>query len=264
MGKRGIIFLILTLSLTWVLWWALSYLTRVGAIAFQSAIGQVLFIIGGSGPTIGAYVAVIKTKDKGSLKEFHLRVFKYRVKVWFYLFALLVPVILGICGIGIVSLINQEYLLDKTFQPIVYFIPAFFIGIVMGGIEEFGWRGVFQHELNNKLILFVTNIIIGIVWAIWHLPLFYIEGSSHQGGSFLYFALSAVGYSSFLTWLYAKTNSVLLCVIFHASINATASAALSVSIQDTSVYPFYALFVFIAGLVFIILTERMHKTVYTC
>ncbi len=256
MSKRNIIFLTLTLALTWGIWWLLSYLTQSEIISFQSVIGQVLLIAGGSAPTIGAYVAVIKTRDAGSLKEFNLRVFKYKVKPWFYLFAFFSPVIIGLCGIGIVSVIDQQYLLDKAFQPILYFIPSFFIGIVMGGIEEFGWRGVFQPGLTKKLNLFIVNIIIGIVWAFWHLPLFYVAGSGHQGGSFLFFTLSAIGYSSFLTWLYAKTNSVLLCVIFHASINATAGTALSVSIQETSAYPYYAAFVFIIGLVFIKLAGK--------
>ncbi len=256
MSKRNIIFLLFTFTLTWAFWWLLSYLTHAGVISFQDATGQALLIIGGSAPTIGAYAAVIKTKEAGSLKEFNLRAFKYKVGAWVYLFAFCVPVIIGLCGIVIASAINPQYLSAKTFQPILYFIPSFFIGIFMGGIEEFGWRGVFQPGLNKKLTLFLINIIIGVVWAIWHLPLFYIEGSAHQGGSFLFFTLSAIGYSSFLTWLYAKTNSVLLCVIFHASINATAATGLSVPIQETGIYPYYAVFVFIIGMVFIKLTEK--------
>ncbi len=256
MGKRNSIFLACTFTLTWAAWWLLAYVTQAQLMLFQSTAGYILLIVGGSAPTIGAYIAVIKTKKAGSLKEFHSRVFKFKVQPWYYAFALLVPVFIGLCGIGIASAVSRQYLMDKTFQPLASFVPAFFIGIFMGGIEEFGWRGVLQPGFSKKLNLFIINIIIGMVWALWHLPLFYIAGSGHEGGSFLFFTLSAVGYSSFLTWLYAKTKSVLLCVIFHASINATASTALSVSIQDTSFYPYYAAFVLIAGLVFIKLAQK--------
>ncbi len=169
------------------------------------------------------------------------------------------PIIIGLCGLGIAFAVDRQYLIEKTFVPIISFIPSFFIAIFLGGIEEFGWRGVFQPELSKRLNLFLVNLLIGIVWAFWHLPLFYIAGSSHEGGSFFFFALSAIGYSSFLTYLYAKTKSVLLCVIFHASINATASTALSVSMHEASVYPYYSLFVFVIGLLFIMVMGKNLK-----
>lgn len=255
-SKRNIIFLCFTFTVTWISWWLLSYLTQIEVIEFQSTIGQLIFIIGGSSPTVGAYVAVALTKKEGSLNEFNSRVFKVKVKGIFYFFAIFTPVALGILGLGIVSIIDSQYISQYPPEPIYFFITAFLISIVLGGIEEFGWRGILQPSLTRQLNLLVANFIIGIIWALWHLPLFYVVGAHHQGNSFFLFTLAAIGYSSFLTWLYAKTNSIFLCVLFHAAINATAIIGFSVSMIETAVYFYSAIFVFVSGTLFLLLVPK--------
>ncbi len=260
-SKRCKIFLLFTFALTWLAWWLLAFLTQSGFIKFQSAFGQVLFVLGGSAPTIGAYVAVLLTAKEGTLKEFHLRVLKIKVGFSLYLYAILVPVIIAAIGLGMVYIISAQYFETYSIQPLYLFIPFFFTAIFMGGLEEFGWRGVLQPALAKKLDLFAANLVIGIVWALWHLPLFYIAGAHHQGKQFLFFTLGAIGYSSFITWLYAKTNSIFLCVLFHASINAAASIGLSVSMGATAVYPYYAVLVLLSGLFFLgIMQHRLRKS----
>ena len=144
-------------------------------------------------------------------------------------------------------------------KPVYFFITAFLVSIVLGGIEEIGWRGILQPSLTRQLNLLVINFIIGIIWALWHLPLFYLVGAYHQGNSFFLFALAGIGYSSFLTWLYAKTNSIFLCVLFHAAINVTASIGFSVSMVETAVYFYSAVFVFVSGILFLLLLPKYSK-----
>ncbi len=252
-SKRTRIFLSFAFALTWLAWWGLSYLTRVGLIEFQSTLGVAILIAGGSAPTLAAYVAVFLTRSANCLREFNSRVFRLKVQLDYYLFALFVPVVLGIFSLGIALIRDGQCPLNNPLQPssIIIFIPALLISVVMGGIEEVGWRGILQHELTGKLNLMAANFIIGIIWALWHLPLFYVVGSNHHGNSFLFFALAGIGYSGFMTWLYAKTESVFLCVLFHAAINATASIGLMVSMGETS-YPYSSVFILAAGLVLLL------------
>lgn len=256
---RNKVFLCFTFALTWVSWWLLSYLTQAGIIEYQSAFGQILLIIGGSGPTVGAYVAITSTKKDGSLKEFHSRVLKFKVNPNFYIFALTTPLILGLLGLGIAYSINSQYFINNPIQPIFLFVPALVVSVFMGGIEEFGWRGVLQPSLTRRFNLLVTNLIIGITWSLWHLPLFYVTGNNHQGNSLFFFTLSGIGYSSFLTWLYTKTNSIFLCVLFHASINATASTGLMINMGRNTYYYYYSVFIFIAGLLLLLSLDRKNK-----
>src|SRR5262245_38131089 len=96
---RLIVFLITTFGISWACWWTLAALTSSGAasLALPGAptaltAGQRLFlrlfIIGGWGPTIAAYVAILATPGEGRLREFHARLFKWRVGVRWYLAAL--------------------------------------------------------------------------------------------------------------------------------------------------------------------------------
>ena len=255
-SKRCKVFLLFTFVLTWLAWWILAYLTQAGLLEFESVAGQIIFILGGSSPTVGAYIAVLLTASEGTLKEFHSRVLNIKVGFVFYLYAILTPIVLGLAGLAITYITGGNYFEAHAIQPLYFFIPLFFTSIFMGGLEEFGWRGVLQPALTNKLSLFKANIIIGIAWAFWHLPLFYVAGAHHEGKPFLFFALGAIGYSSFITWLYAKTNSIFLCVLFHASINATAATGLSVSMGAETVYPYYAIFVMLCGLIFLAATQK--------
>lgn len=234
--KRNVIFLTFTFMLTWIVWGLLAYLTHQEIIGLQDYLGFMLLIIGGSAPTIGAYVAVIYTKEKGSIKEFNARVFKTKINYKYYLYALLVPLLIGGFGLFIGYLKNPEIFNQYPISSLLILLPAFLGAIIMGGIEEFGWRGIFQEELTKKYNYFVYNIFIGSIWALWHLPLFYIVGTSHFENIFIIFWLSCIGYSSFLTYLYAKTRSIFISVVFHAMINAVAIVGLSLSLQENFSY----------------------------
>jgi hypothetical protein len=65
--------------------------------------------------------------------------------------------------------------------------------------------------------------VLGIVWAVWHLPLFLLPGSPQSELSFVWFALQAVGLSLVLALIYEGTGySLLLPVLLHASVNTFA------------------------------------------
>ncbi len=235
-GKRNIIFLIFTFGSTWILWWLLAYLTYQEIIVLQDYLGFTLLIMGGSAPTIGAYVAVAFTKKKGGFKEFNNRVFKLKVHYKYYLYAFLVPILIGVFSLLIGYFKNAEIFIHHSINSLFIVLSAFIIAIIMGGVEEFGWRGILQAELTKKYNFFISNIVIGILWAVWHLPLFYILGTGHFENVFLIFLLSCIGYSSFLTFLYAKTESIFLCVIFHAMINVAAVVGLSIPLREIFSY----------------------------
>ena len=91
--------------------------------------------------------------------------------------------------------------------------------IIGGGIEEIGWRGCLQPELQKKLPITISALIIGVIWAIWHLPLFFIIGTNQNSDNFLWFFISAIALSFLLTQIYSITKSIFLCIIFHAFIN---------------------------------------------
>ena len=76
--------------------------------------------------------------------------------------------------------------------PIILAIPYFILMMVIGGgQEEFGWRGYAQEPLQEKIGVIPASLVIGVIWGIWHLPLWFMAGDLHSAYSFLAFVAEA-------------------------------------------------------------------------
>jgi membrane protease YdiL (CAAX protease family) len=102
---------------------------------------------------------------------------------------------------------------------IIIMIPMMLFG---GGLEEAGWRYILQPELEKRFNFTVSTLIVSIIWWIWHLPLFFIQGVNQYGTNYLGFGITVFGLSFSLASIRKNTNSVWLCVLFHCIVNALA------------------------------------------
>ncbi len=254
--KRTAVFLASTFILTWSSWWLLAFLVSRETVSLQNLSGMSLYILGGSAPTIMAFAAVLLTPQSGSVQELVSRIFRIRIPFLYYLAAVLIPVLLGSAGRFGAGIIFPDYAPASEIQPLYLFIPLFASSIIFGGIEEVGWRGVLQPVLTKRLSLISANFIIGIIWALWHLPLFYVIGLSHYGNSFLLFTLAGIGWSAFMTWLYSRTGSIFICILFHASINAAASIGLAVLMSEHGAITFQSVLIFLTGMAVLFVSSR--------
>lgn len=92
--------------------------------------------------------------------------------------------------------------------------------LIGGGNEELGWRGFALPRLQEGYTDLTASLVIGFLWFLWHLPLFFVEGSSQVGVPLYYYGVAVVALSVVFTWLYNKTDrSVLLPMVLHASVN---------------------------------------------
>ena len=89
------------------------------------------------------------------------------------------------------------------------FIIFIYQSIIVWG-EEVGWRGFALPSLQIQFHPILASIILGVLWGLWHLPLFWIKGSAQQSMSVQFFVLATVGYSILYTWIYNGTNGSLL------------------------------------------------------
>lgn len=88
--------------------------------------------------------------------------------------------------------------------------------------EEIGWRGFALPRLADRLGLGGASIVLGAIWAAWHLPLFFMAGTGSECQSFPIYLLQVAALSVAMTWLYWKTGgSLLLVMLMHASVNNT-------------------------------------------
>ena len=217
------LFLGSTFALTWTCWWSLAALARKGVTAYGDPAFMAAYVLGGFGPTIGAYVAVIATVRDLPLREYHQRLARWRVGTSWYAVALGLPVALALGARWLHAAVEPGKGDGPSPEPWQRLLPVFLTMVVGGGLEELGWRGVLQPELERRSARLPATALVGVIWAVWHLPLFSIPGVPQHGQSAFVFAAEVLGTAFLLAWLYAGTGSILLCVLFHAAQNTSAA-----------------------------------------
>ena len=115
-----------------------------------------------------------------------------------------------------------------------WYLPflMFFKFIVFGGIEEIGWRYVFQPILQEKLPYFYSTILSFFSWALWHLLFFYIDGSLATL-QILPFLFGLLTNSFILSALYNKTKNLWICVMTHSIINVLSQLTIDTNRSET-------------------------------
>ena len=151
----------------------------------------------------------------------------WRRPLRWYGFALGLPVGVVILVSGAFLALGQE--LDGSLLPgrlAVYLPTLVFLTLAGGGNEEWGWRGFALPELLRRMSPVRATLLLGSLWAVWHLPLLAAQDDlSHGlGGVELVLVLAAtavaiVAHAVLYTYLYQRTRSVLLCALLHGSFN---------------------------------------------
>ena len=86
--------------------------------------------------------------------------------------------------------------------------------------EEIGWRGYALPRLAMRIGLARASVVLGVIWALWHLPFFLIPGTDKSGQSLPLYLLQVTAISIALAWLYWRTNqSLLIVMLMHAAVN---------------------------------------------
>lgn len=139
-------------------------------------------------------------------------------------------------------------------------------GVVAIG-EEFGWRGVVQHHIVERLGLLRGVAVLGFVWAIWHAPM-NLMGYNHPGapilGTFVLFPIELIAVSFIMAWLTIRAKSFWPAVLMHGSGNGIQEGVKSSLTMNAGLSPVTADYVVIAitvalALVCIALTPRQKQ-----
>jgi membrane protease YdiL (CAAX protease family) len=222
--KKIVLFTAITFAITWIAWWILVFIKQDNSDIFQNPFYFLIFFVGGIAPTIAPFLA-IRFSDK-KFKEYILSIVKFRVNILYYIFGIFLIFGISYLGIWIYKLFKGPIWSDLS-PDIISLMRLTLMMIVFGGLEEFGWRGLLLPALSNIFKFQNAALVVGVIWGIWHLPLFFMHGAAQYQSDFLVFAIQVVGLGFVLAWLYERTKSILICVLFHAFSNAVASSGLS-------------------------------------
>ncbi|GAB6862845.1 type II CAAX endopeptidase family protein [Haloplanus litoreus] len=205
----------LTYTISWSLWsvWAIS---ETGA----TPTGTILFVLGGLGP-FAASAVLVRASDR-SVRAWLRDVFEARVALRYYILALALPVALFL-GAAVIHVVIFDGAVTPDVLPGVIEYPLFlgFVVLLGGGLEEPGWRGYLLPALQETYSPLTAGLIVGVVWAGWHLPLILIPGTIQQTLPLGLYLLQLVELSILLTWLTNRSDgSVLPTILLHAGGNA--------------------------------------------
>jgi len=194
---------------------------------------MILLILGGMGPSSVGVLMVFFSKDKEYRRDYWRRCFSFRQIswVWWLVIFLMFPILYGLnIAIDVTlggSLPGMEQLRALIANPAAIPLTAFISFLSGPWAEEFGWRGYALDRIIKPLGIIPGTLVLGFIWGIWHLPLFFMPTSGHgQMGwgfdGFWSFNLRSMGLALLMTWVYLKTNRSILSAIFmHFTSNLT-------------------------------------------
>ena len=223
------IYLISMFLFSWILWLPSMLenfnLLDFGSIETSQSVFALTLLIGAFGPAFGAFIA-LKSENKSYLEHLKSCVsFKgiSGLKTWgFWLvFSFLIPLFIN--GVSmVIGLILGFDIPESRLPSLLAYIPyILFVMILGGGQEEIGWRGFLQGEMLKEHSFEKTSFFIGLVWGIWHIPLWFMIWDEHYLTPFLGFLLMTISISFIYSFIYNNTNgNKLIQIFFHASNNA--------------------------------------------
>ena len=186
--------------------------------------------LGALSSSLAAIVLVRPDGSKGGLRELLCRVLIWRVGIQWWLFALFYVIVPSVAALYLYNLLGGPAVDWSGRQPLYTVVPSFIFLTIAAGIgEEFGWRGFLLPRLQTRHNALASGLIVGVAWATWHVPLFFIQGTSQyeqglQGGllpAILGYAAFVIAQSVQFTWLFNNTRgSVLLAAVMHGASNA--------------------------------------------
>lgn len=208
-----ILFLLISYGLTWVCWLPLvAYRADFSRLPISS---EFLATLGQFGP----FTAAVMVALWGGRRDFVRRLFKVWVNPLWYVLALLLPPMLALAAIFIQAQIAGQALELAWPDLAGDIVPQLIYILLLGGPlgEEPGWRGFALPRLQALCPPLLASFILAMVWACWHLPLWWI---ADVPCSFPFYILGVIALTYLFTWLSDRSGgSVPITLVFHASIN---------------------------------------------
>jgi uncharacterized protein len=184
------------------------------------------------GVGVAAFVVTAAADGRAGVRDLAARTLRWRVPARWYLFALFsVPVGTTILAVAIWQGEALESPTDGWLHVVGAVCAVFVLQLLLFQLaEEVGWTGFFQDRLRDRYGPIKLSAVVAVPWAFWHVPDFLAEegwGLEPLISAVVFFLIEVVLLfiaRLLIVWLYERTGrSVLLVVIFHASIDATFS-----------------------------------------
>ena len=224
------LFVVIAYGVSWAIWLA-GMLSIDGLTSLEDERFAGFLLAGSFGPTVAALAMAWFTGGRSSIVSLLKRLARVRVNWRVYVVTFFLMPGIGL-PVYLVLDISPKIALWKIATTMIVLVPlnAIVAGIILGvgplG-EELGWRGFLQSHLQGSAGSAASALIVGLVWAFWHLPIFrfadFRNGLDWSQFIVLYpisTILAAFAMGHIWRW---SNGSVFLAMCFHAVLNTTAA-----------------------------------------
>ena len=210
-------FLAIAFGLTWGLAaLLLLFYDPIVAIFGEISYTNPLFILAVYSPGIAGIFLVWQSYGLKGLGSFFRRLTLWRMPMAWWIFLILGIPAIFYAGAAIKGSLATPF----PFSSWVQVLPALALALLIGPIEEFGWRGVALPLLQRKFAPFWAGLILGLIWAAWHIPAFLLSGTPQSAWSFGPYFTGVVAICIILTPMFnAARGSLLIPALFHFQMN---------------------------------------------
>ena len=218
-----LLFFLLTYLLSWALWIPVVLFSRGlinGPAGLFEGLGYIVPLV----PMVSAFILVLKREGKNGLKEFLKKAFQIKLGLWWIPVILLIPLLGFLAHLISLLIFGPTYPVSELlFQPLLILALLLFQLLIAGGLEEFGWRGYALPRIEKYMNSLLASIILGVIWGIWHLPLFFAIGTpQHDYMPFALFLGTDIIISVIMAWMMNNTNKSLVpALIVHSWMNVS-------------------------------------------
>ena len=177
-------------------------------------------------PAIASYIVLKRSHKIADLREWLQTVFHAKNSIHPYLFV--------IAGLVLYFSLHAAFS-GRTAIALPFYV--FFLSLpgnlFIGGLEEAGWSYILQPRLEQKYGYVLSCVFSGMIWILWHVPLFFIPGTNHAEGMihFGMFAVQCMALRFFFGAIrrVSGKSGVFMCVLFHTLFNAASSVFATVT-----------------------------------
>ncbi len=218
-------FFIIAYAGSWLLFMPLALSENgVGLLPFSHPLLPYVIPVGiFLGPFLSGFVMTGVTEGREGIRHLLRRIVLWRVGLRWYLFALIVlPAVFVLSASVLPGALASFQGLAPTIVTslLVLFVYVFFIG---GGLnEEVGWRGFALPRLQRLHGPLVGSLILGPLWALWHVPIFWWPGWNTPPTilNIVLYVISVSAFTIVMTWFFNNTKgSVFMAILIHTSHN---------------------------------------------
>ena len=255
--KYLLLFFALTLAWTWIC----GFIPVIFGFT-QTGAGTFIFYFGGGAPSVVALFLVFLTYPKDKRKDYFRRCFSFKQAGWKWplitiaVFTALSAVSIAV-GVGLLGfdMPTMDFIKAIAANPLNILL-VLLISLISGPLnEEFGWRGYALDRLLVRFGFLKGSLILGFIWAIWHLPWYFTPGQAQYNllndsvFHAVMFVPSVMLLSVFVSFVYVKTDrSILAGALVHMFSNLIGSQLLSSYTTEISMLIRYINMLFFAGI----------------